>query len=103
MRQRRFAHPGAVFPRLHTCGEALAIARPVAANDLPEYDVSFVNAANNSPAVHFIRRDAVERAALKADLARLAADSERRAREDARTLAVDGMFEKRRVPPSGER
>jgi plasmid replication initiation protein len=79
------------------------LKRIVAANDLPEYDVSFVNAADNSPAVHFIRRDAAERAAIKADLARLAADSERRTREDARALAVDGMFEKRKVPPSGER
>ena len=79
------------------------LKRIVAANDLPEYDLSFVNTADNSPAVHFIRRDAAERAAIKADLARLAADSERRTREDARTLAVDGMFEKRKVPPSGER
>ena len=45
----------------------------------------------------------LERAAIKADLERLAADSARREREDARALQVDAMFEKRRVPPSGDR
>lgn len=79
------------------------LKRIVAANDLPEYDLSFVNTADNSPAIHFVRRDAAERAAIRADLERLAADSARREREDARALQVDAMFEKRRVPPSGER
>jgi plasmid replication initiation protein len=75
----------------------------VSANDLPEYELSFVNTADNSPAIHFIRRDAAERAKIKADLARLSADSERHAREDARALQVDAMFERRRAPPTGDR
>jgi plasmid replication initiation protein len=79
------------------------LKRIVTANDLPEYDLSFVNTADNSQAIHFVRRDAAERAAIKADLERLAADSARREREDARALQVDAMFEKRRVPPSGDR
>ena len=79
------------------------LKRIVAANDLPEYDLSFVNTADNSQAIHFVRRDAAERAALKADLERLAGESARRQREDARALEVDAMFEKRRVPPSGDR
>ena len=45
------------------------LKRIVSANDLPDYDLGFVDTADNSPAVHFIRRDAVERAAIKADLA----------------------------------
>jgi plasmid replication initiation protein len=79
------------------------LKRIVAANDLPEYDLTFVNAADNSPAIHFVRRGAAERAAMKADLDRLATESARRQREDARAREVDAMFEKRRVPPSGER
>jgi plasmid replication initiation protein len=75
----------------------------VSANDLPEYELSFVNTADNSPAIHFIRRDAAERAKIKADMARLSADSERLAREDARALQVDAMFERRRAPPTGDR
>ena len=44
------------------------LKRIVTANDLPEYDLSFVNTADNSQAIHFVRRDAAERAAIKADL-----------------------------------
>src|SRR6187402_3838623 len=36
MRERSLAHPGAVVPRLHARGEALAVARALAADDLPE-------------------------------------------------------------------
>ena len=78
------------------------LKRIVAANDLPEYDLTFVNTTDNSPAIHFVRRGAAEKAAIKADLERLAAESDRRKREDARALQVDAMFEKRRVPRSGD-
>ena len=79
------------------------LKRIVSANDLPDYDLSFVNTADNSPAVHFIRRDAVERAAIKAELARLSVQTERKALEDARVLEVDAMFERRRVRSTGDR
>jgi hypothetical protein len=65
--------------------------------------LSYVNTADNSPAIHFIRRDAVERATIKAELARLGAKSERRALDDARVLEVDSMFENRRVRSTGDR
>ena len=79
------------------------LKRIVTANDLPDYELSFVNTADNSPAIHFIRRDAVERATIKAELARLGAKSERRALDDARVLEVDSMFENRRVRSTGDR
>jgi plasmid replication initiation protein len=79
------------------------LKRIVAANDLPDYDLSFASTADNAAAVHFIRRGAVERGKLKADLARLATDSDRRRREDTRAEDVDALFERRRVPSTGER
>ena len=79
------------------------LKRIVSANDLPDYDLSFVNTADNSPAVHFIRRDAVERATIKAELARLSARTEREALDEARVLEVDTMFERRRVRSTGDR
>ena len=79
------------------------LKRIVPANDLPEYDLSFVNTADNSQAIHFVRRGAAERAAIKADLERLAANSARREREDAWALEVDATFEKRTGAPSGDR
>ena len=36
VRQRGFAHPGAVLPRLHAVGEAIAVALAVAVDDVPE-------------------------------------------------------------------
>jgi len=79
------------------------LKRIVTANDLPDYDLSFVNTADGSPAVHFIRRDAVERAEIKADLERLKTESARRAREDTRALEVDAMFDRRRGRATGDR
>ena len=38
-------------------------------NDLPEYDLTFTIAGDSSPAVHFIRRSAAERAQIRAELA----------------------------------
>lgn len=65
------------------------LKRIVSANNLPEYDLSFVNTADNSSAVHFIRRDAAERAQIRAELGQLKADTERRLRENARAAEVD--------------
>jgi len=69
----------------------------VQADSLPDYQLSFVNAANGAPAVHFVRRDAAERSRMRAELAALASASERRAREDARAEDVDAMIARRRV------
>ena len=82
---------------------AYLLRRIVTANNLPEYDLSFVSAADNSSAVHFIRRDAAERAQIKAELAALNAQSARRAKEDARTLEVDSTFSRRPKSLTGER
>jgi plasmid replication initiation protein len=79
------------------------LKRIVVANALPDYDLSFVSTADNAPAVHFIRRGAVERAQIRADLAKTAGDSERRRLEDARALDVDTMLDRRRVRPTGDR
>ena len=82
---------------------AYLLRRIVTANNLPEYDLSFVSAADNTSAVHFIRRDAAERAQIKAELAALNAQSARRAKEDARTLEVDSTFSRRPQSSTGER
>jgi plasmid replication initiation protein len=82
---------------------AYLLRRIVTANNLPEYDLSFVSAADNTSAVHFIRRDAAERAQIKAELAALNAQSARRAKEDARTLEVDSTFSRRPQFSTGER
>lgn len=74
----------------------------VAANDLPEYELSYVSTNDNAPAVHFIRRGVVEREAIRAELTRKSAESERRRREDARMLEVDAMMDRRRVRDPGE-
>ena len=74
----------------------------IQADSLPDYALSFVNAADGSPAVHFIRRGAAERAKARAELATLQRESEKRAREDARSEEVDAMFERRRVRHSDD-
>ncbi len=76
----------------------------VAKNDLPDYDMAYVNTADGETAVHFRRRDAAERAAIRADLDRLARDTERRLREDTRTAEVDARIEglRRRPVASGD-
>ncbi|MGI8841386.1 MAG: replication initiator protein A [Caulobacteraceae bacterium] len=73
----------------------------VEANDLPEYELAFVTAGDGSPAVHFLRRSAAERAQLRAEMAAEDAARGRRIREDARALEVDGFIDRfalRRVP-----
>jgi len=74
----------------------------VQADSLPDYRLSFVNAANGAPAVHFVRRDAAERSRMRAELAALAAATEKRSREDARADEVDGMIARRRVRRAAE-
>lgn len=72
-------------------------------NELPEYDLAFVTAGDGSQAVRFIRRSAVERVQVKAQLEAEAAAVARREREDRRADVVDGRAEpwaKRRVPSS---
>ncbi len=78
------------------------LKRIVAANTLPDYDLSFVTTADNSPAVHFVRHGAAERAQIKFELARATADSQRRVRDDKRTAEVDDMIERRRVRRTGD-
>lgn len=71
-------------------------------NDLPEYDLSFTTAGDNSSAVHFIRRVAAERAQIRAELEADFAKQARRTREDLRAAEIDGRSEpslNRRVMP----
>ena len=71
-------------------------------NDLPEYDLTFTTAGDNSSAVHFIRRAAAERAQIRADLEADATKRARRIREDLRAAEIDGQSEpflNRRVMP----
>ncbi|PVM88606.1 replication initiator protein A [Caulobacter endophyticus] len=72
----------------------------VEANELPEYDLSYVTAGDGSPAVRFIRRSAVERVQIQAELEAEDATRRRREREDRRADEVDGLLDpwaKRRV------
>lgn len=62
-------------------------------NELPEYDLTFTTAGDNSPAVHFIRRSAAERAEIRAELEAEAEKRARRTREDLRAAEVDGLVE----------
>ena len=71
-------------------------------NALPDYETSFVTAADGSQAVHFLRRAAADRAKLRAELEAEAESRSRRAREDARAMEVDQLgdrFASRRVAP----
>lgn len=75
------------------------IKRIVTANDLPDYDLAFTSTKDRATAIRFIRRDAEEKARIKADLAAVSARAVRRAQEDARALEVDGIIARRRVEP----
>lgn len=82
---------------------ARMLRKIVEANDLPEYDLNFTTAGDNSPAVHFLRRSAAERAQFRAALEAETAQRTRRAREDARAAEADGVPEmifRRRVSSS---
>lgn len=61
----------------------------VAANDLPDYDLTLVTARDGASAVRFVHRDAQEKAQMRAAMAALAEKNARRALEDARAAEVD--------------
>ena len=61
----------------------------VEANELPEYEVAFARTADGSPAVHFVRRTAAERAQIRAELEREVAAERAREAEDRRRVEVD--------------
>ena len=84
---------------------ARMLRKVVEANDLPEYELTFTTAGDKSSAVHFVRRTAVERAQIRAELAAEATKRERREREDRRVAEVDGRvdrFAHRRVDPAAD-
>jgi hypothetical protein len=74
----------------------------VAADDLPDYAMTLTATKDGAPAIHFVRRDAAEKARVKADLARLAARAEKIAAQDARALDVDEMLARRRRDPGDQ-
>ena len=69
--------------------------RIVAANDLPDYDMAMTSTRDGAGAVRFVRRDAEEKAQMRAALADLAAENTRRAREDGRAAEVDALMARR--------
>jgi len=73
---------------------ARMLRKVVEANDLPEYDLAFTTAGDKSPAVRFVRRSAVERAQLRAEMAAETSKRERRAQEDRRLAEVDGRMDR---------
>ncbi len=66
----------------------------VEADGLPEYALSFTKTADGSPAVHFVRRSAAERAQVRASLEAEAEHERRRAVEDRRAREVDGLMDR---------
>ena len=79
----------------------------VESNELPEYDLSFTRTADGSPAVHFVRRTAAERAQIRAELEQEAASARQRESEDRRMREVDNHDEptcasSERLTPHGE-
>jgi plasmid replication initiation protein len=78
---------------------AYLMKKIVAADDLPDYAMTMTATKDGAPAVHFVRRDAAEKALVKADLARLSSATARAGFEDARALEVDEMLARRRVDP----
>lgn len=75
----------------------------VEANALPDYDLAFVSTNDNASAVHFVRRGALERAELKAELEAESARRERIRLEDARAAQVDARMDRRPRGGSGDR
>jgi len=76
---------------------AYLLKKIVAADDLPDYALSYTTTRDGASAIHFVRRDAAEKARLKASLAALSESEARRAQEDERAGTVDAMFARRRV------
>ena len=76
---------------------AYLLKKIVAANNLPDYDLSYTSTRDGASAIHFIRRDAVEKAELKASIRALSESDARREQQEAREESVDAMFSRRRV------
>ncbi len=70
------------------------LRRVVEDNALPEYDLSWVKAADGSPAVYFVRRSAADRARIRAELNDDYVKHERQKAEDLRALAIDHQMAK---------
>ena len=81
---------------------AYLMKRIVAANDLPDYDMAMTSTRDGAAAVRFLRRDAEEKAQMRAALADLATENARRAREDARAAEVDAMMARRTTRRTGD-
>lgn len=81
---------------------AYLMKKIVAADDLPDYAMTMTTTKDGAAAIHFVRRDAAEKARIKADLARLTLQAEKLAREDARALEVDEMLARRRRLPGDQ-
>lgn len=71
---------------------AYLMKKIVAANDLPDYDLALTATRDGAAAVRFVRRDAEEKAQMKAALADLAARNARRVQEDVRAAEVDALM-----------
>lgn len=76
---------------------AYLMKKILAADDLPDYALSPTTTRDGAAAIHFVRRDAVEKAKLKASILALSESDARRAREDERAGEVDAMFARRRA------
>ena len=78
------------------------LKRMVTTNNLPDYNVNLTVARDGAPALHFVRRDAQEKAEVRAGLEALAAANRRRAEEDARAAQIDRRFARDSVADPGE-
>ncbi len=76
---------------------AYLMKKIVAADDLPDYALSPTTTRDGAAAIHFVRRDAAEKAKLKASILALSESDARRAQEDERAGEVDAMFARRRA------
>lgn len=80
---------------------AYLLRKIAAANDLPDYDLALTTTRDGAAAVRFVRRDADERAQVKAALSELAGRTARREAEDAHAAEVDALMA-RRARSSGD-
>ncbi|HEX7944230.1 MAG TPA: replication initiator protein A [Phenylobacterium sp.] len=81
---------------------AYLMKKIVAANDLPDYDLAMTATRDSAAAVRFVRRDAEEKAQMKAALADLASRNARQVLEDARAAEVDALMTRRRGGPGDQ-
>jgi len=73
---------------------ARMLRKVVEADELPEYSLTFTTTGDRSPAIHFVRRTASERAQLRADFAAETSARAQRVREDRRALEVDAQMDR---------